>query len=100
MKPIFVAITVALALAASPAAAHEWYPIECCSERDCQPIDDSDVRMTSRGWEIEGSGEVVPFGDRRERISPDGEFHLCSRAFAVPGGDDRAICLFVPGMSS
>lgn len=100
MRSLLLPMLAVVALAAAPATAHEWYPLKCCSDRDCQPIDQSEVRMTPKGWEIAATGEVIPFGDRREQYSPDGEFHRCSRAFVQSNAEDRTICLFVPGMSS
>lgn len=100
MHRIIYPLLAVFALSASPAAAHSWYPMKCCSQQDCQPIDESEVSMTPRGWKVEATGEVIQFGDRREHYSPDGEFHRCSRAFINSDNEDRTICLFVPGMSS
>jgi hypothetical protein len=100
MRGIILPLVAAVALATAPAMAHDWYPLKCCSEQDCQPIAQSDVKMTPRGWEVAATGEVIPFGDRREHVSPDGEFHRCSRANVDSNLEDRTICLFVPGMSS
>jgi hypothetical protein len=27
----------------SPAAAHDWYPMECCSGLDCAPVDKVEI---------------------------------------------------------
>lgn len=79
----------------SQSGAHEWYPARCCSDRDCAPIDDSEVQLTSSGWRILQTGETISFDDAE--ASPDGRFHRC-----MIGGDPErnTICLFVPGMGS
>jgi hypothetical protein len=82
---------------AGPAAAHDWYPWACCSDKDCAPVAvPADLRATPQGWHIPASGETIPFEDPRIRLTPPeggGEFHRCSVA-----GDPaaRTICLFVP----
>ena len=46
-----------------------------------------------QGYVINITGEVVPYADKRVRVSPDGEFHWCS----VAGEEkSRTLCLFVP----
>lgn len=77
------------------ALAHDWYPLRCCSGRDCQPIAQSEVRMTSQGWEVLRTGEMIDHNETEP--SPDGRFHRCSRN-GEP--DNPTICLFVPGMGS
>ena len=68
------------------------YPISCCSGVDCRRVAIGDVREGPDGY-VTLSGEVVSYGDKRIKDSPDGEFHWCT-----VGGTDtgRTLCLFVP----
>lgn len=89
-------------LASLPASAHEWYPRECCSGRDCVLADR--LMIDDRG------DRIVLIGSRRiwvskyvsPRPSPDGRVHICVRE--VNGELDGAlfpmtICLFIPAES-
>lgn len=89
------AATVAWSLGHGDARAHDWYPYDCCSDKDCAPIAESAVQFTPAGWLVRRTGETIPFD--AVRTSPDGQFHLCSR-----GGkpDGKTICLFTPGIGS
>ena len=87
---------------ATPTAAQPlgWaYPWACCSGLDCRTVGDSlsgapvKVYETAEGYRFNTSTEVIPYGDKRLRDSPDGEFHWCT----TQGKDDApTICLFVP----
>lgn len=99
---IFVA-TVGVFAWLSPARAHEFYPWECCSDRDCWPTGtgrdarEPDPVAGPGGWRL-SDGTIVPYAAARP--SPDGRFHVCrsggslSGALIVPGG--RPPCLWVP----
>ena len=72
------------------AGAHEWYPPECCSDKDCYQITAADVRPTDDGyWLIVLTGEKV----KSKGYSPDGQYHRCSYGGVREAG---TICLFVP----
>lgn len=82
----------ALPTAAQPLG---WsYPFSCCSTADCREVRSPGVvRESAEGYRIVQTGEVIPFGDKKIKDSPDGEFHWCS----VQGKNDSdTICLFVP----
>jgi hypothetical protein len=86
-------------LAAAPAAAHEaptgWkYPWACCSNMDCQEIGAKAISEKPQGYVIQSTGEVVAYGDKRVRNSPDGEYHWCAHQAGIDAG--HTICLFVP----
>src|SRR5258705_10032260 len=53
--------------------------ISCCSARDCQPIDDQNVRVRSQGVEVYVEGEWVPVSPEKIRPyhAPDMHSHLC-----------------------
>lgn len=88
------AILFPIALLASPAAAHDWHPPQCCSGRDCYPVEDDAVTMTPAGWLIRATGEVIPAS--KAQFSPDGRFHRCSVRGEL---GEKTLCLFVPGQA-
>ncbi len=36
-------LLAALLTASTPAAAHDWYPMECCSGLDCAPVEKVEI---------------------------------------------------------
>ena len=75
--------------------AHSWYPQNCCSDYDCEPLPVEAIVETHDGWHI---GYCSPmrgvcvdnFVKRgQEKHSEDGRFHLCFTS-------ERIICFFVP----
>jgi hypothetical protein len=94
----FFLATVVLLLIQSIAYAHEaptgWqYDASCCSGIDCQQAPAGDVKETSEGYRL-STGEVIPYNDRRVKMSKDEFFHECK-----PAGDmssPRSFCLYVP----
>ena len=95
---------LAALLAATPAAAHDWYPHECCHNQDCAAVDKIEMvpQQTSDGagsappamavttkW---GTALVPASFPRRE--SQDHRMHACM----LPDGRGkmRLICLFMP----
>lgn len=98
ISPLRAAIFgLAFAATQSPstkAGAHDWYPIECCHDLDCAPVEHverpggDELVVTSRN----GTG-VVP-KDMQRRQSRDHRMHVCMQ----PSGDGRmrVICVFVP----
>lgn len=92
-------ITAAHPHDAIPTAAKPrgWsYPFSCCSGYDCREVSETSISERPEGYVIKGTGEVVAYGDKRIKDSPDGVFHWCSVAGA---NDGRTICLFVPPRS-
>lgn len=98
-------LTVIIMIAGPPALAHDapptpqyplgWkYPWSCCSNMDCQHIDDAAIKETPEGYTIVSTGEVVAYGDKRIKDSPDQEFHWCAHRNGIDSG--HTICLFVP----
>ncbi|WP_271899220.1 hypothetical protein [Candidatus Phyllobacterium onerii] len=90
-------------LATAPAAAHEapsgWaYGSECCSTMDCFEEQDKNVETASNGFHIKNTGEVIPYADKRVKMSKDAKYHRCTRL-----GDPkmpRSICIYVPNRGS
>lgn len=78
---IFIAYTTS-------ARAHDWYPIECCHQYDCAPVDkavtaDGVIAVTTK----HGTATVPAEMTRRE--SRDHRMHACIR-------DQKVICVFLP----
>jgi len=94
-----------MALAMCSARAHDaiptaaqpngWtYPYSCCSGIDCREAKPAEITERPEGFVVGSTGEVVPYGDKRVRNSPDGRFHWCAHQSGVEAG--QTICLFVP----
>ncbi|MFO7298303.1 MAG: hypothetical protein DIU63_13320 [Proteobacteria bacterium] len=74
--------------------AHSWYPIECCSGRDCMRVDR--VEHMPDGAMLMFAGNIrvrVPKGFT-QRPSRDNDTHVCVRE----NGDGTYVprCVFVP----
>ena len=78
MKPI--ALTLALI---SP--AHSWYPLYCCSEHDCHPVEGVVIEESFEGYQV--GEDFAP----RSKVKPsqDGHYHICKL-------NGYVICFFVP----
>lgn len=88
-------ITAILALvvfACDRASAHDWYPLECCSQKDCAPVAPGSVKRTPQGWRLP-SGHVLPYDDARVKPLPPGRtgVHVCETQDAAR----RPLCLFI-----
>lgn len=86
------------------------YDGDCCSNKDCNELPDSAVRETADGYEVTAGPEqnnqlsrkqtiLVPYHDRRIRLSKDGKFHACySKEFndgtGFKGG--AMLCFYAP----
>ena len=93
-RPIAGAAAFATALLCNGVApAHDWYPIECCSNQDCAPADsvvrreDGSYLVTSRGLSA-----VIPANYANWRKSPDGRVHVCIRK--LRSGGEYLVCAF------
>jgi hypothetical protein len=93
---LFVSFCFPVKAVAHSAPSGWFYPYECCSDRDCQPVHGNAVRERREGYLVQKTGEIIGYRDPRLKVSPDGDFHLC-----LPPGSirARAICLFVPPRS-
>jgi hypothetical protein len=98
---------LAILLAATPAAAHDWYPLECCHDTDCAPVDKVEMVPTPTATDPQAASvgplamlvttkhgtALVPANFPR-RESKDHRMHACM----MPGQGDkmRLICIFLP----
>jgi hypothetical protein len=79
-------------LSTAPSGAHDWYPAQRCSEKDCRPLIEAKgetALQTAEGWRL-WDGPIIP--RRTVKPSPDQQFHLCETPtktvlffFAPPG---------------
>ena len=106
-------LLAALLAAATPAAAHDWYPMECCSGRDCAVVEKvemlpgpsiaSMLSTPAQAAPIGGMlittrhGSVVVPANFPRRESKDNQMHACMRP--TSDGSMRLLCLFLPPAS-
>jgi hypothetical protein len=85
--------TTLATLSSSSTFAHDWYPISCCSDKDCHALNEESgqtVTESADGWKL-WDGRMIARG--LAKLSPDRRFHLCETPsktiicfFAPPGG--------------
>jgi hypothetical protein len=98
---------LAFLLAATPAAAHDWYPLECCHDQDCAPVDKVEMVPTPAVAGQEGAqaapqammvttkhGTALVPASFPRRESKDHRMHACM--MPGEGGKMRLICIFMP----
>lgn len=67
--------------------AHSFYSQECCSDRDCAPVEDGLVTERPDGYHYKHY--TFPYQDKRVKLSPDGRYHVCQNPYNV-------FCIYVP----
>jgi hypothetical protein len=92
----YLLIIFSLIFGVTSANSHDWYPLECCSEKDCAPIPDSDVELTNTGYRIKSTGEHIPY--KAARMAPDGQYHVCRYTPSSPiiKPMERPLCFWAP----
>lgn len=87
---------VLLGFMSTAALCHSWYPPQCCSSIDCEPVSADVITETKQGFYVEVCSAIRPgvcakgFVPRgKEKPSQDGGYHVCFSS-------ERIICLFVP----
>lgn len=92
MRIVYAAIAAAFLAGGAGLGAHAhdappdgatggWtYPLGCCGEQDCAPLEAGDLRYVVTGdgtpaWLVVATGEVIPAG--KTRASPDRMNHRC-----------------------
>jgi len=77
---VLSAACLVLLIAKSP--AHEWYAPECCSGRDCHPVDQTDLVEIDNGcWRQLSTG--LKFCGSQVKPSQDRHWHVCHNADAT-----------------
>lgn len=84
-------IVLTVATLAHNAASGWQYPMECCHDRDCAALADSDVTEMPDHFALMNTGETVPRIVARR--SGDGGYHICRD----PSG--KILCFFYPPKS-
>lgn len=92
-----LALLLALLGPGAAVSAHSWYPVECCSGTDCQPVACDALREEDHGgvsyspktanYPPEKQATYV-FDRQKVKPSQDARCHACVR-FGVP------LCVFV-----
>jgi hypothetical protein len=92
-RSVAVAVWAGLLFAAAGAPAHDWYPNECCNDRDCAPAD-TVVRRDDGSYVVTARGltAVIPPDYAKWRRSPDGRVHVCIRK--LRSGAEYLVCAF------
>lgn len=86
-----VLIAAMVGMLSTPALAHDWYPIDCCSGHDCFPIEESDLTPIPDGFVVNASHTAITGSNVRR--SEDGRYHLCTKT-GKPDGPP--VCVFRP----
>lgn len=97
MKTLLLASLLLFSTASVEAheAALGWeYGWECCAGHDCFQETTDEVREQYDGYYIVLTAELIPYKDKRIKMSKDEFFHRCTR-FGNPEAK-RSICLYVP----
>ena len=82
-----------LALSGS-ALAHDWYPKDCCSGRDCERAAKVDVLSNGDMAVYIKAGVVVVTKGFSKRPSPDCSYHVCT--YQDDAGKFQPRCFWVP----
>lgn len=93
-------VVAVLVMFATYAFAHGWYPADCCSGRDCEPIHSDRVRVLSTGYVVDGVNHEE---HHRVRSSPDQQYHACFYWQTPVIGEPpvrRMRCFFAPRPAS
>jgi hypothetical protein len=89
-----LSLAAAVVLWSGPASAHSWYPKECCSGKDCAPVEKTTWFVPLGGGlpqlvVTSAVGTAIVPHDFPVRESKDGRMHVCIQ-------DVWIVCLFVP----
>jgi len=100
IRSALVALPVLFGTAAlAPANGHDWYPKECCHDKDCAPVES----MTRISPADGGNAYVVVTSKHGKAIlrrnfplreSKDSRVHVCLSHYDT--GDKEIICIFMP----
>jgi hypothetical protein len=92
------AVTIFGATAPS-ASAHDWYPHECCHDKDCAPVESMTLITPAGGgapYMVVASkhGKAILRRDFPTRESKDSRMHVCLGQYDT--GEKEVICIFIP----
>lgn len=100
MRRRFVALAIGAycGLATIGALAHSWYPTECCSDKDCAPVAESEIKDGGSTFIYKG----IHFPKRDAKVSPDDKYHVCYRNglqctwTGCTSGPPKILCMWRP----
>jgi hypothetical protein len=73
-----VCILLTAQMIVNVATAHSWYPKECCSDNDCQPVPCAELTRSNLGLKWR---ELVFFNERQTHDSLDEFCHVCVKSY-------------------
>ena len=83
---IKIILTLIILLTPVNVLGHSWYPINCCSDKDCKPVECEDLLTT-----IDGGAKYDKYNFRKDQVYPsqDSKCHVCINHYNTP------MCAFV-----
>ena len=82
-------LVLSVLLLPSAVSSHEWYPQQCCSNKDCYPVPCEKIHSQGDKWEYYGQ-TIDKF---KTQLSPDGACHICVNPLI------GILCIFLGGTS-
>jgi hypothetical protein len=67
---------------------HEWYPQNCCSDKDCRPVPCEEIHSDGDKWEW----HKLTIDKFKTQVSPDGKCHVCPLPYV-----GILLCVFMGG---
>jgi hypothetical protein len=92
------AVTI-FGVTAPSASAYDWYPHECCHDKDCAPVESMTLITPAGGgapYMVVASkhGQAILRRDFPTRESKDSRVHVCLGQYDT--GEKEVICIFIP----
>jgi hypothetical protein len=91
---LLLAIAVLGLLWPKEGLSHSWYEAGCCSDRDCEAVEDVAVKEKPDGIHVAGFG-VLSHTDPRLRWGRDDRWHLCISKPSPPEAG-KLLCVYRP----
>lgn len=76
---------------AAPAKSHSWYHPDCCSDKDCYPVEVKPFGNGMLEFKTKSGILILNIEQYRDKMLPsqDQDYHIC-----INGG--RVLCIYVP----
>jgi hypothetical protein len=73
---------------------HSWYPYDCCSDKDCKPVNCSDIDEGDKEYTYIPTGDK--FNKKLAKPSEDAKCHVCIHEYWLNGKFQRqGRCIFI-----
>lgn len=69
-----IIVAILVSILTKPAKAHDWYPRECCSGKDCGAVNDPREVSEDGAWYVYRG---IRFRKDATKPSPDDLYHVC-----------------------